>query len=279
MKKSYLSALEKRAREIRLKVLETIYRTKKGHIGGTYSAIDMLIYLYYGEYGLNFDSFNCRMDNRDRLVMGKGHACLALYYIWADKNMIPHKWLDDFAKDGSYLSGQLNIDTPGVEYNTGSLGHAIGIAAGMAISSNLDNNPYLSIAFVGDGECLEGSIWESIEFAGNYKIKNLLCIIDFNRLGVIDFTNHSKSVEILQEKIKLFGWDCEIIDGHNFEKINLYFKKIRLSKTLTRPHMIIMNTVKGKGVSFMENGIKWHHTIPSSEEYVKAKKELGEQCA
>ena len=262
-----------KARELRLKVLEDIYRSKKGHIGGTYSVLDIFIYMYYGDYGLQYYTDNKKYENRDRLIVGKGHACLALYNIWEDLGIIEKNLINEYGNNGSFLGGQLNVNTLGVEYNTGSLGHAVGIASGIAIACNLDKKKYFSIALIGDGECSEGSIWESIDFAGQQKLNKLMCIVDHNKLGVTDFINNIKDVEILKRKFELFGWNCFIINGHDFEEIEWIFFNRRLTE---KPIMIIADTIKGKGVSFMENGIKWHHSVPSEEEYKIAKKELME---
>lgn len=264
--------LKRKAREIRLKVLDDIYRSKKGHIGGTYSALDLFVYLYYGFYGLRHYVDGASYEDRDRLVIGKGHACLALYNIWEDLGIIKKGLIDKFGDNGSFLSGQLNINTDGVEYNTGSLGHAIGIASGMAMAGRMDDKRYHSIALIGDGECSEGSIWEAIEFAGKQKLNRLMCIVDFNRLGVTEAVDMDGGEEALKERTMSYGWHCNIINGHNFREIDWVMRARRVQ---VKPHMVIAKTIKGKGISFMENGIKWHHSVPSEEEYKIAKKELG----
>jgi transketolase len=263
--------LEIKAKELRLKVLEDIYRAKKGHIGGTYSALDLFVYLYYGDYGLGHYVNNKPSDYRDRLVVGKGHACLALYHIFEDIGKLPKHLLKEYGDNGCVLGGQLNIDTEGVEYSTGSLGHAIGIASGIAMACKMDNHEYHSVALIGDGECAEGSIWESIEFAGKQKLNNLICIVDFNRLGVTEVLDNDE--ELLKRRVESYGWNCVVIDGHNFDDIDWVLKH---RGSQCKPWMIIAKTIKGKGVSFMENGLKWHHSVPSDEEYEIAKKELEE---
>ncbi len=266
--------LIKIARDLRLKVLEDIYRSKKGHIGGTYSAIDIFVYLYYGDYGLRHYVDTVSYEDRDRFVVGKGHACLALYNIWENLGIFRED-IKTYCENGSYLSGQLNINTPGAEYNSGSLGHAMGIASGIALANKMDKKSYKVFALIGDGECSEGSIWESFLFASQYKLNNLIGIIDYNRLGVTDVVEYSDEVGSLEDKISSFGWLCKNIDGHNFNEIEKTFKESIDNKT-NKPIMVIANTIKGKGVSFMENGIKWHHSVPSNEEYILAKKELVE---
>lgn len=268
-----MNELISKAKQIRLNILKDIFRTKKGHIGGTYSCVELFVYMYYGKYGLNFHAYDPRWNERDRFVVGKGHASLALYHIWMDLGILYKCFFSNYGENGSYLSTQLNIDTPGVEYNSGSLGNAIGIAAGMALAAKMDHKSYTSFALIGDGECGEGSIWESLMFASDNNLCNLIGIIDCNRLGVTDFVSHSNEINNLNSKIKAFGWDTKIIDGHNFEEIEEVLKN---KNNFSKPFMIIANTIKGKGVSFMENGVKWHHSVPTQEEYELALKELGE---
>ncbi len=264
-----IKELEKKSNLIRLKVLETVFLTGKGHIGGTYSCTDLLVALYYGKI-LRFDSNNPKWCERDRLVIGKGHACLAVYSILVDLWFFGISKLQEYGTDGSYLGGQLNIDTPGVEYNTGSLGNAIGIAAGMSLAAKLDNKNYRTFAIIGDGECGEGSIWESVMFASKYKLNNLIGIVDRNRLSVTDVIEEDESVK-LDEKFRACGWKCITINGHSFSEISVALSEL---DKLDKPLMIIADTIKGKGISFMENGIKWHHSVPNEEEFEKAKKEL-----
>lgn len=271
--KENFGELKKKANWIRRQVLETIVATGKGHIGGTFSCIDILVALYYGDI-LRFDSKNPKWDERDRLIIGKGHACLALYNILIDLGFFSISRLKEYGKDGSSLGGQLNIDTPGVEYNTGSLGNALGIGAGIALAAKMDNKNYRTFALVGDGECAEGSIWESIMFASQQRLNNLIGIIDHNRLSVTDVIKDDDGSGKLDDKLRACGWKCLVIDGHSFEEILTAFSNF---DKLKQPLMIIANTVKGKGVSFMENGLKWHHSIPTKEELDLARKELNQE--
>ncbi|OGZ25452.1 MAG: hypothetical protein A2W71_03010 [Candidatus Nealsonbacteria bacterium RIFCSPLOWO2_02_39_8] len=262
--------LKKKANLTRREVLETVARTGKGHLGGTFSCVDILTALYYGGI-LKFDPKNPKWQDRDRLVIGKGHACLALYNILVDLGFFDRSRLEEYGSNGSSLGGQLNIDTPGVEYNTGSLGHALGIGAGMALAAKMDNKNYRVFALIGDGECGEGSIWESIMFSSQQKLNNLIGIIDRNRLSVTDVIEDDGSGK-LEDKLRACGWKCITIDGHSFEEIINVMDNF---DNLEQPLMIIANTVKGKGVSFMENGIKWHHSVPTAEELDIARKELN----
>ena len=267
-----LGKLEIKANMIRRKVLEKVYKTGKGHIGGTFSCTDILTALYYGGI-LRVDPQNPKWDERDRLIVGKGHACLALYNILVDLGFFAISRLEEYGKDGSSLGGQLNIDTPGVEYNTGSLGHALGIGAGMALAAKLDKKNYRAFAIVGDGECAEGSIWESVMFASQHRLNNLIGIVDRNRLSVTDVIEEDDGSGRLDDKMRACGWKCIIIDGHSFKEIMAAFSDL---DKLEQPLMVIANTVKGKGVSFMEDGLKWHHSVPTRDEFERAKKELEE---
>ena len=262
--------LKQKANKVRLEVLKKVAATGKGHIGGTFSCTDILVALYYGKI-LRIDPNNPKWNERDRLILGKGHACLALYSILVDMGFFNKSKFEEFGKDGSFLSGQLNIDTPGVEFNTGSLGHAIGVCAGMALAAKLDNKKYRAFAIVGDGECDEGSIWESIMFASQNRLNNLIGIIDRNRLSVTDIIVEDDGAGRLDEKIRACGWRCEVINGHSFEELLNVFNKL---ENLDKPLMIIADTVKGRGVSFMENNVKWHQSGLTSEEFEIAKREL-----
>jgi len=263
--------LKEKANWVRRQVLKTVVETGKGHIGGTFSCADILVALYYGKI-LRVDPNNPNWDGRDRLILGKGHACLALYNILVDLGFFDIFRLQECGKDGSSLGGQLNLDTPGVEYNTGSLGHALGVGAGIALAAKLNNQNYRAFAIVGDGECAEGSIWESIMFASQHRLNNLIGIIDRNRLSVTDVVEEDAWSGKLDGKLKACGWKCIAVDGHSFEEILSTLSNL---ERLDRPLMIIANTVKGKGVSFMEDGLKWHHSIPTREEFELAMKELS----
>ncbi len=262
--------LAKRAKLIRRQVLEAVFENGMGHLGGTFSCTDILVSLYYGEI-LKVDPKHPKWDGRDRFVLGKGHACLALYNILVDLGFFDISRLQEFGKNGSSLGGQLNIDTPGVEYNSGSLGHALGIGAGMALAAKLDNKDYRVFAMVGDGECGEGSIWESVMFASQHRLNNLVGIVDRNRLSVTDVIEEDDGSGRLDDKFRACGWECIVIDGHSFEAILTAFSVL---DKLKQPLMIVANTVKGKGVSFMEDGVKWHHSVPTREQFELAKNEL-----
>lgn len=264
-----IKELENRARWLRLQVFESVVHAKKGHLGGTFSCIDLLVALYYSGV-MQFDPTVPDAPDRDRFLIGKGHACLALFHIWADLGIMPRDRLDTYGTNGG-LGGQLDISIPGAEHNTGALGHAIGIGAGIALANKLDGNPAKTYVLVGDAECDEGPVWEAIMFAAEHDLNNLICIVDRNRLSVTDVIEDDKGSGTLEDKIRTCKWDTRVIDGHNMGEILKTFAGV---DQLDRPLMIIANTVKGKGISFMENGIKWHHSVPTEEEAAVARREL-----
>ncbi|MFA6310336.1 MAG: transketolase [Sterolibacterium sp.] len=265
-----VSHLEHRSRWVRLQVFESTVRAKKGHLGGTFSCTDLLVALYYGGI-MRFNPRNPTWKERDRFLIGKGHACLALFHMWVDLGMLDHARLETYGTNGG-IGGQLDLSIPGAEHNTGSLGHAIGIGAGLALAAKLDGRHTRTFAMIGDAECDEGAIWESIMFAAEHGLNNLIGIVDRNRLSVTDRVEDDRGSGKLEDKLRACKWECRVIDGHSFDAILGAFSNL---DTLDKPLMIIADTVKGKGVSFMENGIKWHHSIPTAEEILVARAELG----
>jgi transketolase len=263
--------LEKKASEIRIRALEDAVRAGKGHLGGAFSCVELLVSLYYGEF-IRISSDQPKDPNRDFFIMGKGHACLSLYPILLDLGFITKERYLEYGKNGSSLGGQLDVSIPGVEYNTGSLGHALGICAGVAKAAKMDSRASRAIALVGDAECDEGAIWEAVMFAAEQKLNNLVCIIDRNRLSVTQVIESDVLFGNFKKKMNLFKWDCHVIDGHNYNEIFEAFDKATVAN---KPTMILANTIKGKGVSFMENDVKWHHTMPSENEIKIAREELG----
>lgn len=257
------------AKQIRLSALEQTVTKKKGHLGGTFSCVDILVTLYYST--MRIDPQNPKWSGRDRFILSKGHACLALYPILADLGFITKATVDSYGTNGG-LGGQLDINTPGIEWNTGSLGHALGVATGMALSARLDKLDYHIFVVVGDGECAEGSIWEAVMFAGQHGLSNITCLVDRNRLSVTTALDDDSFFRNLETVLPAFGWAYEEIDGHNIDEL---VDKLSLSRQSTKPRFIIANTLKGKGVSFMENEAKWHHSVPSEVELKIAREELN----
>ena len=267
--KSKLKKLENISKRIRLSVLETTVKKSKGHIGGTYSCIDILVALYYGNI-LRINNKNYKNKNRNRFILSKGHACLALYSILNDLKILTKKKLLTYGDNGG-IGAQLDMNIPGVDWVTGSLGHAVGVSCGFAYSAKLDKLKYKSFVLLGDAECEEGSIWEAFTFAANKKLNNLVVIVDRNRLSVTDVLDDNSFFKNYDKILKSLGWNYFDIDGHSYNELLNALNKSLLS---LRPTLIICNTLKGKGVSFMENSIKFHHALPSPDQVKLAIKEL-----
>ena len=260
MAKFNLKLFKDKARNIRIQVLDEIYRTRKGHIGGTFSCVEILTMLYYG-------SFINPKKTASKFILSKGHACLALYSIFLDLGIISLKKFKTYGDDGG-LGGQLDVTLPGVDFNTGSLGHSVGVASGMALGLKKQK----VFTLIGDSELFEGSVWEAIIFAGDNLINNLICIVDRNKFTVTEELKDNSIYKSFSKKLELMNWDCIEIDGHNFAQISQALKRASVSK---KPMMIIANTIKGKGVSFMENGIGWYTQSPTLDEFTKAREELS----
>jgi len=265
--------LRKKANWIRSQVLEMIALAGKGHIGGAFSCADILTTLYYGGV-LRFDISDKACDKRDRFILSKGHSGTTLYAILADLGYFPLSELRNYQKEGSMLGGHPDRKIPGIEADTGSLGHGLGIGAGLALSAKMNKKDFKTVVLLGDGECCEGSVWEAAMFSSHHKLNNLIGIVDKNGLCVTDFIKDCVDMDPLSEKWKAFGWDVAIINGHSFEELLSVFKDLHSRKS-DRPLMIIAETVKGKGVSFMEGKCKWHHSVPKGEELETARRELN----
>ena len=268
-----IAGLKGKAREIRSMVLEMIVRANKGHIGGALSCTDILVGLYYGGV-LRVDPSNPRWDKRDRFILSKGHSGSALFAVLADLNFFEKGALESYGKNGSMLGGHPDRRIPGIEADTGSLGHGLGLGAGMALSAKMNKESHRVVVLLGDGECCEGSVWESLVFASHHKLDNLTLIVDRNRQCVQDFTEDCSPLDPLVLRLEAFGWDTREVNGHSFEELLDALAEIS-SRTSTKPFAIVANTIKGKGVSFMEGRLKWHHSVPSGEELGQARKELS----
>jgi len=263
----------KLSKKIRRTILNTIYVAKTGHIGGSLSCIDILISLYYGK-NLKFNPKNPNFKNRDRLIVSKGHATAAYYSILAHLGFIKFSELKTYCKNKTRLAVHLSGKVPGVEFDTGSLGHGLGLACGLAYSAKIDKKKYKTFVLLSDGELYEGSVWEALLFASHHKLNNLTIIIDRNYQIVMDKTEDCIKLNPLSKKLKSFGYNTVEINGHSHKDLNNTFKKIRNMKS-SKPTIIVANTIKGKGISFMEKNVKWHHSVPTEEEYHKAIKELN----
>lgn len=265
--------LEDKAAWIRKQVLEMIVSAKKGHIGGAFSCTDILVALYYGGI-LRFDSNNPKWDGRDRFILSKGHSSVALYAILADLGFFPVSELSSFCQKGTMLGGHPDKNIPGIEADTGSLGHGLGIGTGLALAAKMDKKDYMTVVLLGDGECHEGSVWEAAMFAGHHQLNNLIAIVDYNQQCVTDFIEDCNRLEPFADKWQAFGWEFRNVNGHSFDELLGAFKDFHSRKS-PRPLVIIASTVKGKGVSFMEGKLEWHHGVPTGEDLERARRELA----
>lgn len=262
--------LKLKAKQIRKGVLNMVYVSKAGHIGGSLSSIDILTTLYYNV--LNIDAKNIKNPDRDRFVLSKGHIAESLYYILGDKGFFDKEKLKTYSQYGSTLIGHPNSKNPGVEINTGSLGHGLPVSVGMAIAGKRDNKNYRVFTLMGDGEQAEGSVWEGAMSAANYKLDNLVGIIDRNGLQISGNTEEVMALDNLSDKWSSFGWEVVEVDGNDIEELLIVLNNIPAKNG--KPTMIIANTIKGKGISFMENQVKWHHGVLTKEQYDQAVIEL-----
>lgn len=264
--------LKDTARIIRQDIIEMLAESKSGHPGGSLSAVEILTALYFSEMNVNPD--NPHDENRDRFVLSKGHAAPVLYSVLAERGYFEKKHLQTLRKLGSILQGHPNMnDTPGVDMSTGSLGQGLSAANGMALAGKIDNKNYRVFVLLGDGELDEGQVWEAAMTSAHYKLDNLTAFVDHNRLQIDGPVEKVMNPEPVADKFKAFGWHVISIDGHSFEEI---FKAIDEAKSVKgKPTMIVANTIKGKGVSFMENQAGWHGTAPNKEQRDQAIKELG----
>ncbi|MFA9455361.1 transketolase [Halalkalibacter sp. AB-rgal2] len=265
--------LKRKAIEIRKQLLTMIYEAKTGHTGGSLSNTDILTVLYYKV--MNIDPKHPQWDRRDRYVQSKGHAVESYWAILADKGFFPEEELKTFSQFQSRLIGHPNNKVPGVEMNTGALGHGLPISVGMALGAKLNRRSYRVFTLMGDGEQAEGSVWEGAMAAAQYNLDNLVAIIDRNRLQITGGTEDVMAIDPLDEKWRSFGWHVVEVDGHNIE--SLVNVLTGAPKIKGKPTLIIANTIKGKGVSFAENQVSWHHKVPSKEDYHRAMDELDQQ--
>lgn len=271
---SQIEELKKLCREMRKDILSMIHAAKSGHPGGNLSAVEILAVLY--KFCMNHSpewDKSPDFNNRDRFILSKGHASAALYSILAECGYFPKEELMTFRKLGTRLQGHPSCrHLKGIEVSTGSLGQGLSMACGVALGLKLDKNPANVFVLVGDGEMQEGSIWEAVMNASHHNLNNLIAFIDKNKLQIDGCTCDVKSIDPLDEKFEAFGWNVITIDGHNVEEI---FDAINSAKTMDRPTAIIAETVKGKGVSFMENNCGWHGKAPNDEDFAKAMAELA----
>lgn len=264
------------AYKARKHALTGIYNAQSGHPGGSLSIADILAVLYFEE--MNTDPKNPQMAERDRFVLSKGHCAPALYGILAERGYFPIEKCAELRKTDSNMQGHPDMKSiPGVDMSTGSLGQGISAAAGMALSAKLDNRDFRVYAILGDGEIEEGQVWEAAMFAAHYKLDNLTAFLDYNGLQIDGKTSEVMNSDPLDEKFRAFNWHVIKIDAHDYDAIRAALKEAR--KTKGKPTMIIAKSIKGKGVSYMENQAKWHGSAPNTEQYEQAIRELDEAIA
>lgn len=262
--------LKAKSFELRKDILNIIYNAKTGHIGGDFSVIDILVALYFRQMNVAPDRVND--PDRDRFILSKGHSVEALYAVLADKGFFPKSDLKTCSQFGSKYIGHPTNKVPGIEMNTGSLGHGLPVGVGMALASKMDKRDNRVYIVMGDGELAEGSVWEGVMAGGHYKLDNLCVIIDRNRLQISGSTETVMAQDSLQQRWVSFGWNVLNASGNDLDSLDKAFELAKGCKE--KPTLIIAETTKGYGVSFMENEAGWHHKVPTEQEYNQAIIEL-----
>ena len=264
--------LEEQAVQLRRDIVEMIHAAKAGHPGGSLSAVDMITALYF--HVMRIDPQNPRWEDRDRFVLSKGHACPALYAALARRGFFDPKHLTTLRQYHSILQGHPDMNkTPGIDISSGSLGNGLAIGVGMAMSGRLHHQDYMTYVMLGDGEVQEGMVWEAAMAAHHHDLGNRVAIVDCNGVQINGWVNEIMTVEPLADKWRAFGWNVVEVNGHNMKDL---LTVLHTAKTMRHPTVILMRTVKGRGVSFMEDDCKWHGNSPSDEELVQAILEIGE---
>lgn len=259
------------ANKVRKNALKAVYSAQSGHPGGSLSIAETLTYLYYEV--MNVDSKNPKNPDRDRFVLSKGHTAPALYSVLAQKGFFPEADIETFRNIDSYLQGHPDMKgVPGVDMSTGSLGQGVSAAGGMALAAKLDNKDYRVYSILGDGEIQEGQVWEQAMFASHYKLDNLTIFVDFNGLQIDGSVTDVMNPTPIDKKFEAFGWNVVCCDAHNFDELEAAVNNAKATKE--KPTAIILKSVKGKNVSFMENNVSWHGSAPNEEQYNQAISEL-----
>ena len=265
-----ISELKRKAVQIRRDILTMLSEAGSGHTGGSLSIVEILLTLYYRH--MRYDPADPKRRNRDKFVLSKGHGCPALYAVLADAGFFPKSELMTLRKIGSRLQGHPQIGLPGVEISSGSLGQGLSVANGLAIADRMDGVAARTYCLMGDGETNEGQVWEAAMTASHYKLDNLCAVVDFNRLQIDGWCCEVKHPGEYRDKWENFGWHAVEADGHDLEALDKAFEGMKTVKG--KPQMIIAHTVKGKGVSFVENKVEWHGVAPKKEELARAMAEL-----
>ncbi|MEN9907850.1 MAG: hypothetical protein RLZZ540_991 [Bacteroidota bacterium] len=269
----YIENLKRKSIECRKKILKYIYNAKAGHTGGSLSILDILNVLYNDVMNVSPENFDS--NTRDRFIQSKGHCVEALYVVLADKGFFPEEDLLTMCQYKSPYIGHPTKAIHGIEQNTGGLGHGLPICSGAALAAKKDNSGVKVFTILGDGEMAEGSNWEAMMFAAHYNLDNLCAILDYNKLQITAPNADVMGLEPIDKKIEAFGWAVKHVDGHNLEELSQTLNNLPLEKG--KPTFIIAHTTKGKGISYMENVLKWHHGVPSKEQYDLAIEELDQQ--
>lgn len=257
----------------RKRLIEIICKAKAGHTGGDLSCLNVLTALYFEE--MNVNPSDVKSPERDRFILSKGHCVEALYVTLEGRGFLEKGLLDTLGQFGSILSGHPTNEVPGIEVNTGALGHGLSIGVGMALAAKMDKKSYRTFVLMGDGEQGEGSIYEAAMAGHQYKLDNLVAIIDRNHLQISGDTEDVMALDSIRDRWEAFGWEVTDMNGDDMEDIVKTFKGI--DYTNKKPHLLISHTTKGKGVSYMEGVAKWHHGVPTAQEYDQAMKEISER--
>jgi transketolase len=259
------------SKAVRLNALQMVYKAKSSHIAGSLSMADILAALYGGV--LRVDPSHPDWPGRDRFILSKGHSCAGLYAALALRGFFPQNWLESFYQDGGRLAGHAtHTSAPGIEFSTGSLGHGLPVAAGMALSAKRDSASWRVFTLISDGECDEGSTWEAALFAPQHRLDNLIVIVDYNKIQSLGRIKEVIDLDPFADKWRAFGWSVREIDGHNMDQV--LDALLAAPFVAGKPSCVIANTVKGKGISFMEDKLLWHYRNPSAEELAQAIAEL-----
>ncbi len=270
------TATERLARKIRRHAVQMTHLGRSSHVGAVLSIADILAVLY-GKV-LRVRPNNPKWEGRDRFILSKGHAGAGVYAVLAECGFFPRSWLKTHYQNGSLLSGHVSHKgIPGVEFSTGSLGHGLSVGAGIAYGAKMDDQDYRTFVLLSDGECDEGSTWEAALFAAHHRLENLVAIVDYNKIQSLAPVKETLDLEPFEDKWRAFGWEVATVDGHDHKQLVEVFKALPLGKA-GKPNCILAHTVKGKGVSFMENTVLWHYRTPQGDEYERALKELEDHA-
>ncbi len=270
-----VEALVARSQWLRQSLFEMVVKHKAGHLPSSFSMAEIMVALYYGG-AARVVRGNPKDPGRDRILVSKGHAAMAQYPILADLGFFPKEELDRFTQPGGILGMYADFRIPGIEGISGSLGHGVGMGAGIALAARIDGHKHRAFVVLGDGENYEGSIWESAMFAAHHKLDNLVVVVDRNQLCILGRTEQLLQLGDLEDKWRSFGWDAVTVNGHSYRSLLPAFE--RVGHTGGKPYVIIAETVKGKGVSFMEGQAQWHNRMPDDGQVAQARLDLSRNC-